>query len=90
MILYRGGKTIKDLSELTDGEMYCVGGIGGVLEKVMYESGPALYRFTARKEMSMLFLSAEALEGRIKLGLVKRVLAEGKATGKTLAKITKK
>lgn len=90
MVLYRCGRTIKDLSELVEGEMYSIHNIGGVFQKVCNEMGKTYYRFTAKKERVVLFMGEDALSERIKYGMLSRVLSDNVATQKTLNKIFKK
>ena len=90
MVIYRCGRTIKRIDELVEGELYCIHTIGGVLKKVCNEMGEVYYRFTARKERFVLFISEDALNERIKYGFVRRVLADNIAKEKTLKRLFKK
>lgn len=90
MVIYRCGRTVKSIDELVEGDLYCIHSIGGAFNKVCNEMGEVYYRFTARKERSVLFLSEDALSERIKYGLVCRVLADNVAKEKTLKRLFKK
>lgn len=90
MIMYIGGKLIKDLSELVEGEMYCIGGIGGVFTRTSNQCGNECFQFKASKEGSVLVLDRQALEDRIQQKVVRRMLRQSKASDKTVQKLLKK
>ena len=89
MILYKGGRTIKNIKEIKSKERYCIGSFGGVCRKVLLQ-GYKYYEFKAEKERVKIYLDEDSLKERIGLGLVRRMLAQSKATAKTIEKLLKK
>ena len=90
MSLYKGGKSIKSIRDLTEGLNYCIGSFGGVLKIEKNKDGERCYVFRAQKEGVAIFLDENALLDRIKLRIVKRVLAQVVPKQTTLERLLKK
>jgi len=91
MIIYRCGGLIKSIDELIEGEQYCVCGIGGIFrKKPIGDTGEYIYKITSTKETVVMLIDEEALQGKIKLGLVRKLALACKPQQKTIKKYYKK